>query len=109
MVLKIFSRKLYIPNITAPHMNTATCCVFGSVIRGTLSAKLIVANANTASGLMKMVRIAPCTLVELVLMLDLGSGFCARGLTYSSHDLAFQAKLVLETGCEIHNATFAIS
>lgn len=37
------------PNITAPHMNTAICCFLGSTIRGTLSARAIVAKDKVPS------------------------------------------------------------
>nr|POE93616.1 hypothetical protein CFP56_19628 [Quercus suber] len=38
------------PRITPPQRNTATCWVRGSVMRGTLSAREMVANASTPSG-----------------------------------------------------------
>lgn len=37
------------PKITAPHMNTAICCILGSVMRGTFSASAIVANERVPS------------------------------------------------------------
>jgi hypothetical protein len=48
--LNTLSRKLYIPKVTEPQINTAICWAFGSRIRGTCMASAMVAKDNTASG-----------------------------------------------------------
>ena len=48
-ILNTLNRKLYIRKMTPPQMRTATCCVLGSDMRGTLSAREIVANERSPS------------------------------------------------------------
>jgi hypothetical protein len=49
LILKTLSKKLYMTNITPPQMRTATCCVLGSAIRGTLRASEMVAKDRRPS------------------------------------------------------------
>ena len=49
LILKTLSRKLYIRKMTAPQTRTATCWDLGSAMRGTLSAREMVAKDKSPS------------------------------------------------------------
>lgn len=79
--------------ITAPHMNTAICCILGSVMRGTFSASAIVANERVPSRASQSSYKTPL----------------ASGHTHGSYNLGFQPELVGKATGEVAHATFAVS
>ncbi len=80
--------------ITAPHMNTAICCILGSVMRGTFSASAIVANERVPS------RASQSTYKQDQWL---------SGHTHGSDNLGLQPELVGKATGEVAHATFAVS
>lgn len=82
---------LYVTKSTPPHAKTATRCVLGLLIRGTLSASAIVANERIPSGLVS------------------GEERGDEEHTHGSHDLALQSKLLLWGRAEVRDSTTTIA
>lgn len=78
--------------MTAPHTRTATCCVLGSAIRGTLSANEIVAKDKRPSSTVR----------------SWGKAFW-RKLTHSSDYLCFKTELIWEASRKIADASTSIA